>query len=130
MGESPDNLPHLLEPLRQLSLLIYENVLHTAGMRGSSDVSGQSNLHGVVREDLQKVQRVLSLTTRERVVHRGTAAEYVRGLLQQVPLLGMLEGDLHLLSHLLLVLRMIVLGGPLPQVGCRRWELHGLVIVW
>ena len=40
----------------------------------------------------------------------------------------MLEGNLHLLSHLLLVLRMIVLGGPLPQVG-RGWELHRLVMV-
>lgn len=35
----------------------------------------------------------------------------------------MLERDLHLLAHFLLVLRMIVLGGPLPQGG-RGWELH------
>lgn len=126
------NLPHLLEPLRQLSLLVNENVLCTAptcGMRGTSDIPGQCNLHGVLREDLQKVQRVLSQTTSEREVHRGTAAEHVCGLLQQVPLLGMLEGNLHFLSHLLLILRMIVFGGPLPQVG-RGWELHRLVMVW
>lgn len=130
MGES-HNLPHLLEPLRQLSLLVNENVLRTAptcGMRGTSDIPGQCNLHWVLREDLQKVQRVLSQTSSEGEVHRGTAAEYVRGLLQHVPLLGMLEGNLHFLSHLLLVLRMIVLGGPLPQVG-RGWELHRLVMV-
>jgi hypothetical protein len=66
------NLPHLLEPLGQLSLLVYENVLRTAptcGMRGTSDVPGQCNLHGVLWEDLQKVQRVLSQTTSEREVH-------------------------------------------------------------
>jgi hypothetical protein len=59
-------LPHLLEPLRQLSLLIYENVLRTAatcGMRGTPEIPGECDLHGVLREDLQKVQRVLSQTT-------------------------------------------------------------------
>jgi hypothetical protein len=35
----------------------------------------------------------------------------------------MLERDLHLLPHLLLILRMIVLWGALPQGG-RGWELH------
>jgi len=40
----------------------------------------------------------------------------------------MLERDLHLLAHLLLVFLMIVLGGPLLQAG-RGWELHWLVVV-
>jgi hypothetical protein len=52
----------LLEPVRQMCLLVYENVLRTVtidGMRGVREIPGQGDLHWVLRMDLQKLQGVL-----------------------------------------------------------------------
>ena len=81
----------LLESMRQLCLLVYENVLRTGGMRGIPEIPGEGDLHGVLREDLQKVQGVLSQATCKGELKLEAGAVNTRGLLKQVPLLGMLE---------------------------------------